>query len=155
MNMVVPIGWLPLSVMAAAEGSFLPTILGFLGMTTIGVISLYRAYRTTVGMYQGQQSSGKGRPLPAVTAPAEKREASAELGGIESAAGLRAGCRRRARRTEIAPARTRGQDDVAQPDHHECHLRQHALAVARVSPIRFARSSPSAGWCSSSSASFS
>jgi hypothetical protein len=73
-NTVVPVGWLPLSVMFAAEGNFLPTILSLLGMTLIGSISLHRAYRTTVGMYQGQQSSGKGQPLPAVTAAPEKRE---------------------------------------------------------------------------------
>ena len=73
-NMILPIGWLPFSVMGAAEGSFVPSILGFLGMTSIGAVSLYRAYRTTVGMYQGQQSSRKGRPAPAAAISAEKRK---------------------------------------------------------------------------------
>jgi ABC-2 type transport system permease protein len=73
-NMILPIGWLPFAVMAADEGSFVPSILGLLGMTSIGAISLYRAYRTTVGMYQGVQTSRKGRPAPAVAISAEKRK---------------------------------------------------------------------------------
>ena len=32
-NMVLPVGWLPLGVATAAEGAFLPSILGLLGMT--------------------------------------------------------------------------------------------------------------------------
>ena len=35
-NMVLPVGWLPLGVMAAAEGHAMPSILGMLGMTLIG-----------------------------------------------------------------------------------------------------------------------
>jgi ABC-2 type transport system permease protein len=66
-NMVLPVGWLPLGVMAAAEGNVIPSILGLLGMTLIGSASLYRAYRTTIGMYQGQISSRQGRPAPVVT----------------------------------------------------------------------------------------
>src|SRR5262249_42880738 len=73
LNMVLPIGWLPLSVMAAAEGSFVPSVLGLLGMSLIGAASLYRAYRTTVGIYQGQPTNRKGRPLPAVTTASEAR----------------------------------------------------------------------------------
>jgi ABC-2 type transport system permease protein len=64
-NMVLPVGWLPLGVMTAAEGSILPSILGLLGMTLIGSASLFRAYRTTVGLYQGKFTSRKGRPVPA------------------------------------------------------------------------------------------
>ena len=63
-NMVLPIGWLPLGVATAAEGTFLPSILGLLAMTLIGSASLYRAYRTTIGMYQGVSSSRKGRRPP-------------------------------------------------------------------------------------------
>ena len=104
-NMVVPIGWLPLSVMAAAEGSFVPSILGLLGMTSIGAISLYRAYRTTVGMYQGQQTSRKGQPAPAVMKSTRKTEASEKPGGSEPAARVRAGGSGRARRPAITAAR--------------------------------------------------
>ena len=64
-NMVLPVGWLPLGVMTADEGSALPSLVGLLGMTLIGSVSLYRAYRTTIGMYQGVSSSRKGRPAPA------------------------------------------------------------------------------------------
>ena len=31
-NMVLPVGWLPLGTMAAAEGNMLTPLLGFLGM---------------------------------------------------------------------------------------------------------------------------
>jgi hypothetical protein len=79
LNMVLPIGWLPLSVMGAAEGSFVPSILGVLGMSLIGAASLYRAYRTTVGIYQGQPTNTKGRPLPAVTSAAEERKPSSNM----------------------------------------------------------------------------
>ena len=56
-NRVVPVGWLPLGVMATVEGNFLPAILGGLGMTLLGGASLWRAYRTTLRMYQGQFTS--------------------------------------------------------------------------------------------------
>ena len=63
-NMVLPVGWLPLGVMSAAEGRVLPSLLGLLGMTLIGTASLWRAYRTTIGQYQGQSTNRKGRPAP-------------------------------------------------------------------------------------------
>ena len=59
-NMVLPVGWLPLGVMSAAEGRVLPSILGLSGMTLIGTASLWRAYRTTVGQYQGQAHEPEG-----------------------------------------------------------------------------------------------
>ncbi len=72
-NAVVPVGWLPLGVMTAAEGRFLPGILGLLGMTSIGTFSLWRAYRTSVGQFQGQSSNRPAQaavetPVEAVTA---------------------------------------------------------------------------------------
>jgi ABC-2 type transport system permease protein len=69
-NLVLPIGWLPLGVMSAAEGSVLPSLLGLAGMTLIGVASLRRAYRTTVGMYQGKYTSLQGRRARAAARPA-------------------------------------------------------------------------------------
>lgn len=60
-NMVLPVGWLPLGIMSAAEGRALPTILGLAGMTLIGTASLWRAYRTTLALYQGQGTSAAGR----------------------------------------------------------------------------------------------
>jgi ABC-2 type transport system permease protein len=77
-NMVLPVGWLPLGVMTAAEGRVLPSLLGLAGMTLIGTASLWRAYHTTVGQYQGQPTNRKNRPAPApapsVAAPAGVRE---------------------------------------------------------------------------------
>ncbi|AGA28016.1 ABC-2 transporter permease [Singulisphaera acidiphila] len=63
-NTVLPIGWLPLGVMSAAEGRVLPTVFGLLGMTLIGVVSLGRAYRATIALYQGEPINRKGRPTP-------------------------------------------------------------------------------------------
>ncbi len=78
-NMVLPIGWLPLGIVTAAEGSVLPSVLGLFAMTLIGSVSLFRAYRTTVGMYQGVSSSRKGRPAPAARAAAGPRKAGNSL----------------------------------------------------------------------------
>jgi ABC-2 type transport system permease protein len=64
-NMVLPVGWLPLGVMAAAEGHVMPALLGMLGMSLIGGGSLWRAYRTTIGLYTGQPSNAKARAAPA------------------------------------------------------------------------------------------
>jgi hypothetical protein len=75
-NAVLPVGWLPLGVMAAAEGRFLPVVLGLAGMTLIGTASLWRAYRTTVGLYQGQATNQSRRPLPTSAPAAEAKQGS-------------------------------------------------------------------------------
>ena len=64
-NLVLPVGWLPLGVKSAAEGRVVPLILGMLGMSVIGGGSLWRAYRTTIGLYTGQSSNAKARPASA------------------------------------------------------------------------------------------
>jgi ABC-2 type transport system permease protein len=71
LNRILPIGWLPLGVMSAAEGNALPAALGFCGMTLIGGASLRRAYRTTIAIYQGQSTGRQTRAHKAsvVTAP--------------------------------------------------------------------------------------
>jgi len=74
LNTVLPVGWLPLGVMAAAEGQVMPAILGLVGMTLIGTASLWRAYRTTIGMYQGEFTKRRGRPAQAAAAPASARK---------------------------------------------------------------------------------
>lgn len=56
-NTVLPIGWLPLGVTGAAERNAWPALLGFAGMTLIGSTSLWRAYRTTLRLYQGEFTS--------------------------------------------------------------------------------------------------
>jgi hypothetical protein len=64
-NAIIPFGWLPMGVVSAEEGRILPSLLGLLGMTLIGTVSLWRAYRTTVNIYVGQTSNRKPRPAPA------------------------------------------------------------------------------------------
>jgi len=58
-NALIPPGWLPLGAMTLAEGKFLPALLGILGLTLIGLASLRRSYRTTVGLYTGRFTAGK------------------------------------------------------------------------------------------------
>ena len=58
-SMTVPLGWLPYGAMAAAEGRYLPPVLGIMGMTLIGAVSLRRSYRTTVRLYTGNYGSGQ------------------------------------------------------------------------------------------------
>ena len=67
-NMIVPLGWLPLGAMDAAEGHLVSALLGTLGMTAIGAASLWRSYRTTLRLYTGYYTSGKREPV-AVVAP--------------------------------------------------------------------------------------
>ena len=74
-NMAIPLGWLPLGAWAAMEDNLLIGLLGAIGMTSIGLWSLSRSYNTTLRLYTGQYTSGKGKasiprtsaaPLPAV-----------------------------------------------------------------------------------------
>jgi hypothetical protein len=62
-NMILPVGWLPFGVMSAAEGNAWPSILGFVGMSLIGGLSLLRAYRTTVALYRGEPTNRNARPV--------------------------------------------------------------------------------------------
>jgi hypothetical protein len=78
-NTVLPIGWLPLGVAAAAEGSVWPSLLGMLGMGAIGSASLYRAYRTTLAMYQGVSSTQPRKKVRVETKPNLDRERSNSL----------------------------------------------------------------------------
>jgi len=79
LNLAVPAGWLPLGIMGASEGRLLPAVLGFLGMTLIGTASLWRAYRTTIRLYQGQFTSRKVRKTPSAAAAAGAHKSSARL----------------------------------------------------------------------------
>ncbi|MBI3468487.1 MAG: hypothetical protein HY000_36255, partial [Planctomycetes bacterium] len=78
-NLVLPIGWLPLGAMAAAEGNLVPPVLGLLGMTLIGSASLWRAYRTTVRLYQGEFTARSGRQRSATTLPSVKPKPAGNL----------------------------------------------------------------------------
>ncbi len=69
--MVLPIGWLPVGVLYAAEGNVVPALMGFLGMTLIGTASLYRAYKKTVDQYRGAATNRKTAPVPTRVAAAK------------------------------------------------------------------------------------
>jgi hypothetical protein len=69
-NVVLPIGWLPLGAMTTAEGRVVPALLGLLGLTLIGTVSLRRAYRTTVRFHTGQLNA---RPRQAAAKPVKVR----------------------------------------------------------------------------------
>ncbi len=60
-NLCLPMGWLPLGAMAAAEGSVWQGLLGTLGLTLIGAASLHRAYKTTLRLYTGHFTRRKSR----------------------------------------------------------------------------------------------
>jgi len=80
LNRVVPIGWFPLGVMAAAEGNGLTAALCFGGMTLIGGASLGRAYRTTIAIYQGR-STGQQKNVQKAIAVAAPESGSATVAG--------------------------------------------------------------------------
>jgi hypothetical protein len=61
----LPPGWLPIGAMAASEGGVLTPLLGIAGMTLIGSVSLWRAYRTTIRYYTGQFTATPARQAPA------------------------------------------------------------------------------------------
>ena len=69
LNLVLPPGWLPLGAEGLADGAFLPVLLGTLGLTLIGSVSLWRAYRTTLRLYTGDFTA-KERKAAAPKAPA-------------------------------------------------------------------------------------
>jgi len=73
-NMALPVGWLPLGVMGLAEGHVIPAMLGLVGMALIAGGSLHRAYRTTIGLYQGEASNRSVRRPPAVGASTPARK---------------------------------------------------------------------------------
>jgi hypothetical protein len=56
-NQVVPFGWLPYGAMTSADGRFLPSVLGVLGLTAIAGVSLRRSYVTTLRLYRGEFAS--------------------------------------------------------------------------------------------------
>ncbi len=76
-NLVLPVGWLPLGAETAAKGQLLPALLGTLGMTAIGLFSLWRSYRTTLRLYTGDFTS-RGKAKPAAPAPAAAASAAAQ-----------------------------------------------------------------------------
>jgi ABC-2 type transport system permease protein len=67
---VLPIGWVGYGAMHAAAGNPMPSLLATAGGLAIGALGLYRAYRSTVRFYRGEQAPrqrprGSPRPGPA------------------------------------------------------------------------------------------
>jgi hypothetical protein len=71
LNLVLPPGWLALGAFYCALGNSLPALGAIGGMSLVGVISLWRSYRTTVriftGQFTGRKSSAKA-PVAQVAA---------------------------------------------------------------------------------------
>jgi ABC-2 type transport system permease protein len=69
-NIVLPPGWLPLGASGLPDGSVVPALLGTFGLGAIGGLSLWRAYRTVLRLYTGQDAGGEGRVRTIPAAPA-------------------------------------------------------------------------------------
>ena len=69
LNTALPPGWLPLGAEGLAGGAVLPALLGTLGLSLIGSLSLWRAYRTTLRLYTGEYTAKEQKPT-ATRAPA-------------------------------------------------------------------------------------
>ncbi|HJN10017.1 MAG TPA: ABC transporter permease [Pirellulaceae bacterium] len=68
-NLVIPVGWLPYGARAAAAGNPWPGLLGSLGMTLLGMVSLWRSYRATMQVYTGQVKATKPRQVTKKDSP--------------------------------------------------------------------------------------
>lgn len=85
---VLPPGWLPLGASAAADGAAVAPLAGIFGMTLIGSVSLWRAYRTILRMYKGEftairaTSSGS---RPAVADPSQSTFMEKPVPGLSEA----------------------------------------------------------------------
>jgi phosphate starvation-inducible membrane PsiE len=88
-SMTVPLGWLPYGAMASAEGRFLPPVLGIMGMTLIGAVSLRRSYRTTVRLYTGNYGSGKTNSAKKAEAISPKADVAPLAPSLRQPAGAR------------------------------------------------------------------
>lgn len=64
LSAALPPGWLPLGVSAAAEGGAIAPLAGILGMTLIGSVSLWRAYRTILRLYKGEFTAKSSPSAP-------------------------------------------------------------------------------------------
>jgi hypothetical protein len=78
LNVVLPPGWIPLGVEGLAKGAVIPALLGTIGLSLIGTLSLWRAYRTTLRLYTGQYTS-KEQKAAAPKAPAPPPDPSRVL----------------------------------------------------------------------------
>jgi hypothetical protein len=70
-NLVLPPGWLPLGAAELTQGRVSPALLGTLGLCGIGSLSLWRAYRTTLRLYMGQNGSSESKADAQIVTPGE------------------------------------------------------------------------------------
>jgi ABC-2 type transport system permease protein len=63
-NLALPPAWFALGIEGAAEGRAWPILLGIVGPSLLGGVSLWRAYRTTLRLYTGQYTTGKSAAVP-------------------------------------------------------------------------------------------
>jgi ABC-2 type transport system permease protein len=82
-NVLLPPGWLPLCAKAAAENDWLVGGLTFLGMTLLGVASLWRGYHTTLRLHTGAFTAGAKAPqTPARPLAVSRGERETASGGL-------------------------------------------------------------------------
>jgi ABC-2 type transport system permease protein len=79
MSFLLPPGWLPAGVEAAAESRPWPIVLAIVGPALIGAASLWRAYRTTMRLYTGEYTSGRTTGVPARSVSEGGRQPSLTL----------------------------------------------------------------------------
>jgi hypothetical protein len=77
---VLPPGWVSVGMADLADGGVTSALLGTFGLGLIGVLSLFRAYRTTLRMYTEGLGGGGGGTAPAADAA---RPAGARPGFLE------------------------------------------------------------------------
>jgi hypothetical protein len=58
LSTILPPGWVAAGAESLADGDVLPALAGTLGLTLIGSLSLWRAYRTTLRLYTGEYTAG-------------------------------------------------------------------------------------------------
>lgn len=87
MNFLLPPGWLPAGVEAAAESRPWPILLAILGPALVGTASLWRAYRTTLRLYTGEYTSGRTAGAPARSVSEGGRQPSLTLRAGRTRAG--------------------------------------------------------------------
>ncbi len=77
LDRAIPIGWLPYGINAADEGQVLTPIICFLGMTTLGLVSLTLAFNSTIRQYI---SSGSQNRKPSKRAVSRTKKAELAAG---------------------------------------------------------------------------
>ncbi len=61
-NQFIPFGWLPYSAKSLSAGSAWPALLSLLGLSTMGTLSLWRSYKSTMRYYTGVAGRNEAAP---------------------------------------------------------------------------------------------